>query len=882
MPSEPMWRRYRRWWGVNVAADVDAELQLHRELLIDDYLARGCQPDEALVLAERRLGDLARVRATCVTEGRRWEHQKARQWMWHQLVQDVRFALRLLIRTPSTTIVALVTIALAIGATTTIYSVVHSVLIRPLPFPAADRLVQVRLDVTFQTEPAPMSAADFLAWQFGRDSFDEIAVYSVSSFNITGAGAPEAAVGGWVSAGFFDLLGTTPALGRLFLPDDERWEAESVIVLSDGFWRRYFGADPGVLGRSISVTGTPSTIVGVLPPGFSFPQPNIDLWRNGRSHPQRRGPFFLTGIGRLKAGMTIAQAEHELRLVKDHVRRQYPGPDDWAFAVRPLHDAVVGNVRPVLWLLFGAVSVLLLIAVVNVANLLLARAASRSHEIGIRTALGAGRARLVRQLLTESVLLAAVGGVLGIGLAIAGTAAVIAFGADRIPRSTEISLDLRVLAFTAIVSVLAGLLFGLAPALHAFRREALEMLRAGTRSGTAVLAHRRHQATLVVVQVALAIVLMVGAALLTRSLLHLARHDPGFRSDNLLTFYLDLPSARYNSDELMIGFYDRLFAALRAFPGVEAVTATNSLPPHLLSVSDNFIIDGLPVPPGQTPPVAPLVIVADDFFQALGIPLLRGRTFAASDRASTEPVAIISRTLARQYFGDDDPIGRRLRTGPERKNWPWLTIVGVVGDVPYTGLDAEPQPAYYLPASQSGWGDYYVVIRTARDPASVGSAARAAVWSIDSELPVGAMNTMDQRIRDALGAQTFRTTLVGLFALLGFVLAGVGIYGVMSYMVGQRMPEFGVRAALGAQPDQILRLVLSSGLRLAVTGVLLGCGVAVLSAHVLSGLLFGIGPRDPGTFAAVVVLTLALSIIATLTPAWRAMRVDPLRVLRQD
>lgn len=881
MPREPMWRRYGRLWGANVAADVDAELQLHLDLLVSEYVARGHTAEEALALARQRLGNLARVRATCIAEGRRWEQSKARRWMWTQIAQDVRFAVRLLVRSPSTALLAVTTIALAIGATTTIFSIVHGVLIRPLPYPAADRLIQVRLDVPFQSDPVSISAADFLAWRAARRSFEEIAVYSISSFNVTGAGTPEALVGGSASARFFDVLGSRAALGRTFLPEDDRADAESLVVLTDGLWRRQFGADPNVLGRSISITGAPSTIVGVLPPGFSFPRSNIELWRNLRLNPRRRGPFFLTGIGRLRPGLTLLQAREELRLVTADIRRQYPGPGDWSFDVRPLHDAIVGDVRPVLWLLSGAVALLLLIGIVNVANLLLARTAAREHEIGVRTALGAGRARLVRQLLTESVLLAAVGGAAGAALAVAGTRLVLALGADRIPRSADIAIDLRVLAFSGVVALATGLLFGLAPALHAWRSDVVRALKGGRRSGTPGR-QRRHQAALVVIQIALATVLMICATLLTRSLLHLTRHDPGFRPGGLLTFYLDLPSARYNSDDLVTGFYDRLLGQLGALPGVDGVSTTISLPPHLLTLSDAFVIEGLPGPPGQSPPVAPVVVVSEDHFRTLGIPLLRGRTFGPADGPKTQRVAIISRTLARQHFADADPVGRRMRVGPKRDDWPWLTIVGVVGDVPYTGLDAEPHPAYYLPASQNAWGDYYVVVRTNGDPAAMGSAVRRAVWSIDPELPVGQMQTMEERVRDSVGAQTFRTTLVGLFGVLGFVLAGVGIYGVMAYAVGQRMQELGIRTALGAKPAQILRLVLASGLKLAVLGIALGLAAAVLATRSLSGLLFGVGPHDPAAFTAVIGLTLAMALVAALTPAWRAMRVDPITVLRQE
>jgi putative ABC transport system permease protein len=847
---------------------------------VRDLLASGHAPDEARQLAERRLGNLARVRAACIAERTRWEHAKARRWMWAQLGQDVRFAWRTLRRTPTATAIAAITTALAIGAITTIFSVVHGVLIKPLPYPAADRLMEVRLNVTFQSEPVSMSMADFLAWRDTHRSFDQIAAYSISSVNVTGAGTPEAVIGGSASDRLFDLLGARAALGRTFLPGDDRAQAEPLVVLSDGFWKRHFGADPGVIGRSISITGVPSTIVGVLPPGFAFPQANVDLWRNLRFNPQRRGPFFLTGIGRLRAGTTVEQAREELRSASAQVRRQYAGPDDWSFAVRPLHEVMVGRVRQVLWLFFGAVVLLLLIAVVNVANLLLARATAREHEMGLRTALGAGRWRLVRQLLTESVLLAALGGAVGVGLAFGGTRFVVAMAGDRLPRSTEIAVDLRVLAFSALIALGAGLLFGLAPALQTFRSDVIGALKAGRRS--VAVGRARPQAALVVVQVALATVLMICASLLTRSVLQLLRHDPGFRSDRLLTFYLDLPFARYQSNAQVKTFYDRLATELQAIPGVESVGMSASLPPDLLTVSDAFVIDGQPVPAGQTPPVAPWVIVNEDYFKTLGIRLLRGRVFDRRDHTDAEPVMIVSRTLARQHFGSTDPLGRRMRIGPPRDDWPWVTIIGIVGDVPYTGLDAEPQPAYYVPLSQENFGDYYVVLRTGGDPASFAPAARAAVWSVDREQPVGKMLTMEERLREAMGPQTFRATLVGLVGSLGFVLAGIGIYGVLAYAVSQRTQELGIRTALGARPSELLRLVISTGVKLTSFGIVTGVAAAVLATRALSGLLFGIGPHDPAAFLVVIVLTLTLALVASLTPAWRAMRVDPISVLRQE
>jgi len=601
--------------------------------------------------------------------------------------------------------------------------------------------------------------------------------------------------------------------------------------------------------------------------------------------PTRRGPFYTWGIARLKPGVSTQQADVNLRTVAASLSARYPSTDDWRFAVVPMQEALVGDVRRLLFVLLGAVGFLLLIATANVANLLLARAASREREIAVRGALGAGRSRIVAQLVTESLVLAAVAGVAGLGVAAWGTRALLAVAPEGIPRLDEVGMSVPVFAFALGVAMLCGVAFGLAPALRASRSPLVEMLKEG-RSRTATAPHRRLQRVLVVAEIALAMVLSVGAGLMIRSLTALGAVNRGFEPDHLLTFEIALPGAQYQGPRKVAAFYDGLVDRLEALPGVRSAAVTISLPPHLLRATDNFMVEGQVLPPGQSAPLGPLVLVGDAYFRTLEVPLVRGRFFDRRDTLDSMPAVIINETLARHYFAGVDPIGRRLKDGgPERPvgaNNPWMTVVGVVGDLKYSGLDTVPDPTFYLPFRQTAWSRQHVVVRAAGDPLALGPAARSAVAGIDKDIPVFNMTTMDELITASVAAPKFRTVLVTTFAIVGLLLAAIGIYGVMAYAVSERTHELGIRIALGADRRDVVRLVIGEALLQAAAGVAAGLAGAFATTRLIQSLLFGVTTTDTGTFAAISALLVVTALVASYFPARRAMRVDPMIALRYE
>jgi putative ABC transport system permease protein len=642
------------------------------------------------------------------------------------LASDVRYAVRTLLKRPGFSVVALLTLALGIGATTAIFTVVSAVLLSPLPFTDADRLVEVRI-LGRNGDIFPLPDADFLTWRAQNHTCDAVAAFESGVTTLTGDGAAEQIGSAGVTDRFFDVLRAQPLVGRLFHEGDDKPGAAKGVVLSHAFWTRRFHADPRVVGRSVSLEGVSHTIVGVMPASFRFPPGDVDVWQIlTMNTPKRRGPFYLRAVARLKTGVGIAALRANLEAVSAALERQYPAPGDWALDPLPLRDSIVGDIRRVLYVLLGAVGFLLLIATANVANLLLARAATRDREIAVRGALGAGTRRIVAQLVTESVVLAIASGLVGLLLASWGTQALLATAPSDIPRLDEVRLSAPVFLFALGVASICGVAFGLVPALRASRTPLVETLKEGGRAGSDS-GHRRVQRLLVVSEIALALVLSVGAGLMIRSFAELQRVSPGFDPERLLTFELSLPSVRYDR-AASVRFFDTLVQRLEALPGVRSVGLTISLPPNLLQVTDNFMVEGQVLPPNQSAPVGPMVIVDDALFRTLGIPLLRGRFFDVRDEAATAPTVIVNEALARKYFAGVDPIGRHLKDGgPERPvgpTNPWMEVVGVVGDVKYSGLDAPPAPAFYMPYRQSSWAPQFVVIRARSDPGALASAAR--------------------------------------------------------------------------------------------------------------------------------------------------------------
>ena len=802
-----------------------------------------------------------------------------------RLFQDLRYAARMLIKNPGFSAIAILALALGVGANTAIFTVVNSVLIRPLPFSEPDRLVMTyATDPTIGQERIPFSVADFLDWRAQNHIFEKLAAFSDNRFTYTGGESPEQFPGAWVTADFFEVLGQQPEMGRTFLPDEDRPGRAPVVLVSHSFWQRKLGADPNVLGRQITLNNNSFSVVGVMPPGFTFPERDIDLWAVERlDPPSRRGPYYMWGIGRLAPGATLAQARAEMDTIARRIQQETRSTkNDVTFTAIGLTERVVGNVRPALLVLMAAVIFVLLIASANVANLLLARATAREKEIAIRRALGASRARLIRQLLTESVLLAAVGGAVGLLLAQWGVGALLALSPDDIPRISEVKIDGRVLGFTFLISMLSGIVFGLAPALHSSKINLNESLKEGGRSAMEGFRQRRLRNLLVVAEIALSLVLLVSAGLMIKSFLKLQNVNPGFNAANILTMQLSLPRTKYTNPAQTAAFYKELLNKVEALPGAKSAAISISLPPNGLEVSDNFSIEEHPTPAGESDPIAPVVFVSPKYFTTLGVPLLRGRYFTENDRDEAPPVVIINEAMARQYFGAEDPIGKRFKQGTLAGGNPWMEIVGVVGNVKYTGLEAKEEPAFYLPHQQNPIRFMYLIVRGDSDPTALLPSIRSEVWSLDKDLPVARVRTMEQLLSESVAQPRFRTLLLAVFAGVALLLAAVGIYGVMSYSVTQRTHEMGIRMALGANPGDIVKMVVGQGLKLALVGAGAGLAGAYGATRLLESLLFDVSATDTMTFAVIPALLTGITLLASYIPARRATRIDPMVALRYE
>ena len=809
------------------------------------------------------------------------------------LREDIRFAFRILLKRPGFTAVALLALALGTGANTAIFSVVNGVLLRPLPFQEPDRLVRLS-EWTKQVPNMSISYPNFKDWREQNRVFDGIAATQSASYNLTGADEPERLQGRNVSWDFFDVLGVRPALGRTFRADEDRAGAARVCVISDGLWRRRFAADGMVVGRAVTLSGESYTVVGVLPAGYRFGTPTdvfvpIGLEEAGARLAPRDSHPAIYAIARMKAGVTLAQAEAGMRSVVARLAKAYPKENaGGGVAITPLRDFFVGDLRMSLLVLLGAVGFVLLIACANVANLLLARAASRHREIAVRTALGASRFRVVRQLLTESVILGVAGGTLGLLLAFWGVSALRSASLGIIPTTADISLDRTVLFFTLGVSLLTGVLFGLAPALQASKPELSVALKEGGRSGAEGAARNRVRSTLVVAEVALSLMLLVGAGLLIRSFLNLSQTDPGFDARHLLTLTL---SHRVSAEDgaKAAQFFRAVEVRVRALPGVKAVAVTNGAP--MLGASESLVgIEGTPSAEPDKRLLAVSYMPGRDFLKAMGIRLLRGRFFDEHDTQGAPLVAVVDEEFARRYLPGEDPIGKFFVGVPEM-DIPHAEIVGVVAHVMHYGLDAPGpvQPELYrardqLPDRfQSLFADRVtVVVRTSRDPAAMAPAVRRAIQEVDPNQPVFNVNTMEQVLSGSVASQRLSMFLLSMFAAVALVLAAVGIYGVMSYAVAQRTHEFGVRMALGAEARDVLRMVVRQGMQLTLLGVGVGLACALAMTRVMSSMVFGITATDPVTYGGVALLLAGVALIACLVPARRATKVDPIVALRYE
>jgi len=804
------------------------------------------------------------------------------------LMQDLRYGVRNLARSPGLTLAAILALALAIGANTAIFSVVNAVLLRPLPYPDADHLLSVhQIWDSSPGEHDVLSTDDVVELHDGASEVLQSAAYYSpgGGLAVTGGGEPEQLAGTIVTTETFEILGVPPELGRSFLPEDGKPGAEPVVVLSHAFWQRRFGGDRGVVGSTLAIDSQAHTIVGVMPPEFRFPRDTVaDLWPIFR--PERsdsRPPYWIQAIARPRPGASPAAVERALQSVTRMIKERFPdSAADWRLDAALLKAEMVGNARPALLILLGAVALVLLIATANIANLLLARATARRKEMAIRAALGASWTRLARQLVTESLILAAAGGLSGILLAFWGTDLLVRLGPRNLPRLHEVGIDLRVLLYTAAVTILSGLLFGLAPATRSTLVGIAPALVAGVR-GTTDRTGRRLRSLLVVGEFALAVMLLCAAGLLIRSFLSLQGVSPGFDSGGVLTASISLPNARYADGAARTALFKQLVERTERLPGVQAAAVSMSLPPNLLVMTNPCTVEGRPLPPGRNPPAVAQLLIGGDYFKALGVPLLRGRDFTPADTEQAPPVVIINQSMAVAQFRGEDPVGRRLQLGDPDPTNPWVTIVGVVADVRYNGLERASEPTMYTPYEQtSWWPTMYLLVRSSVDPAGLATGVRSLVAALDPLLPVSRVRTMDELLGQSVAEPRYRTTLLGIFAGVALLLATVGIYGVLSYTVGQRTQEIGIRMALGAQRRDILSVVLREGMALSALGVAIGLAGAAALSRVLSGLLFGVGPMDPATFGAVSGLMLCAAFAACYVPARRATRVDPLVALRAE
>jgi putative ABC transport system permease protein len=806
--------------------------------------------------------------------------------------QDMRYGARMLARSRGFTAVAVLTLALGIGANSAIFSFVNAILLQPLPYPGADRLVFLT-EWSEQVPNMSFSVENFSDLRDQSRVFDGLMASRNQNYILTGAGEPERLSGRQSTVGLFRTMGLMPIVGRVFTAEDDRPGAERVVLLGEGFWMRRFGRDPSVVGRPLVLNNEPYTVIGVLPGTMHTSWRQTDVWtslgrledelggaKNRGNHP---GIYVM---GRLKPGVTVEQARAEVVALAKRLAEQYPDSNArQSMTLRPALEALVGDLRPALLILVGAVGFVLLIACANVANLLLARAVTRQKEIAVRMALGAGRARIVRQLLTESVLLSVGGGLLGLVLAYGGMRALVGIMPANTPRLEGVSLDRVVLGFTLLVSMASGLVFGLIPALQTAAPDTSETLKEGGRGSSGGPARHRARALLVVSEVALALVLLIGAGLMLKSFVRLLDADPGFSSDRVMVMTVNLPQARYDQPAKSRAFFEQVRERLQGTQGIEALGITT---PLLGGWQTGFRVEGRPEPPPGQGPSTDINRVGGEFFRAMGIRLIRGRYFTEQDREGQPLVCIVDETMAKTHWLGEDPVGKRLRLGGGhgQEEKPWLTVVGVVAHVKNYGVDQESRVETYLPALQDPIGFATVVVKTTAEPAGLAAAVRAAVQGVDKDVPVFSVRPLSEIMADGRAPKRLSAQLLGAFAALALLLAAIGIYGVMSYSVTQQTLEIGIRVALGAQRSDILKMVVGQGMALAGIGVTLGLALAFSLAfglaEALSTILFRVSRTDPPTYALVPVVLTIVALLACYVPARRALRVEPIRALRYE
>jgi putative ABC transport system permease protein len=870
MTSQPSWRRYLRFWGPDLRSDVDDELSFHLRMLEEEYRSAGLTEEEARTAARRRFGEFGAVELECIHIGTESEQMIKRREVWSSLMQDMRFGVRQLRRNPLVSAIAVLTLALGIGANTAIFSLVDGILLRPLPYRDADRLVV-----------SSMSLPDYRDFEQRARSFDQSAVWASNIYRTTLGDEPAEIRGGVVSANFFALL-SEPLFGRVIGPDDQR---TPVAVISYAFWQRSFAGDRSVLGRTLSLNGSPYTMIGVMPRSFEYPDPFFDVWvplqqamAATPAQLENRSLRIFRLVAHLKAGVTLDQLETESTAISQELARLYPQTNNGVeYGFVSLTDLIVGGFRTALWTLLAVVGLVLLIACGNVANLLLGLTAARAREIAVRRALGAGKTRLIRQLITESLVLALVGGAFGILLAM-WLVRLLPKLTDDLPRLSEVGLDSRVLFFAIVASVTTALLFGLAPALQGSRSDLNEVLKEGGRGGVGMQRGGALRAALVSGEVALAVIVLVGAGLMIQSMMRVVNQDIGFETDDLISanvglFYFSEPAQRSQ-------MLSQVLERVATVPGVEQVAGGSALPPQTAQRGTGFSVAGR-TPDAVEQDGAYWIGITPAYFSTLGTRVIRGREFSHTDGANGAPVAIINQTLARALFGDQDPLGRQIQLTNPDAGPAWRTIVGVVADVRYSGVEDPTVSAIYTPFNQTPFLWSYLMVRSKQPAERLTRPLRQAIGGLDPRMMPARVNQHSDVVGELIATRAFLTWLLAAFALLALTLAAVGIYGVISYNVAQRRREIGVRLALGARPALVVAQVVTRALRLIAIGAAVGLIAAFWLTRLLTSMLYDMRATDPKTYVLGAVVMTAIGFAASGLPALRASHVDPARILRE-
>ena len=859
-----------------VAGEIHDELRFHHDRLTEQLVREGLTRDQAMAEARRRIGNLP------LTQDAGYD-VRGGGWI-ETTVQDVKYGLRRLRRQPAFTAVAVLTLALGIGATTAIFSVANGLLLRPLPYPQADRLAMVWMDnARIGLREDWHSYANYDDYRRGNNTFQDIAVFNQMSRTFAGAGEPERLQGAHATPNLFTVLGVPPFRGRTYTEAENVPGANNVVVISHGFWTRRFGAKDDALESTIQLNGRAVRIIGVMPPGFDFPVKDTDFWVPTAPNEQQRasrGSFWLLSIGRLKPGVSVEQAQEDLGRINSENLRQFPNQAGYGVYVVDYLAQVVGRVRTAVLVLLGAVACVLLIACTNVANLLLARASTREREMALRAAIGAGRRRLVRQLVTESVVLGCLGGLAGVGLAWLGLNTLLAVAPEDLPRAASIRIDPIVLAFAAGLSIVTGLVFGTLPAVQVAAGDLNRALREGGRGATGL--GRTVRRGLVVLEVALAVVLLVGAGLMIRSFQKLQNVDLGFTADRVLTARIALFGQRYTTPQARLDFFKQVLDRTKASPGIESAAGVGTVLLSATPNSTNFSIEGRPDFPPEKRVEVPVDPITDDYFKTMKVALLKGRFFDGRDSATAEQTVIINDRMAQMYWPGDDPIGRRIKYGLVADTSAWMTIVGVVADTRRTGFDSAVRPETYLPLAQNPAGSLMLVVRSTRHTDEALGAVRAAVRAADPLIPVHATRPLTDLVGGLAAQRKLNTLLLVIFACVAALLAAIGIYGVMGYSVAERTREIGVRVALGASSGGILRLVLFEGFTLSAIGIAVGLAGALALGRLMTSLLYDTPATDPATLVSIAGIAAAAALAASLVPAIRAVRLPATEALRAD